>query len=186
MPPEIVEHYCGWKPTVNLRTTVIQLLNNVPPTYLEGLGSVVLTSAAGLSSKRRREKTRSRHRKVRVRLCNGLYHRAWEGDPAWVELFIDNIFEGVPGWAMRVPVVRALFLESVLFHEIGHHIHQTKHRTHRGAESSADYWKRRLRRASLRNSHPLLWPFLRLIALAARPILERVVSSMSNSQRPRE
>jgi hypothetical protein len=43
---------------------------------------------------------------------------------AWIEIFVDRIFEGWEGgFCLKLPLVRDFLLAPVLFHEIGHHIH---------------------------------------------------------------
>jgi hypothetical protein len=61
-----------------------------------------------------------------------------------------------PHWYLRVPVVRDILLSSVLFHEIGHHIHATAQPEFREKEDVADKWKSKLQRRYLRGRYPWL------------------------------
>src|SRR5713226_10237442 len=64
--PEIIEAYRNYVPSCNVKRIVKTLLRYVPPEYLLGLRSIVLTNSSGLSRNRRRRKTWSRHHKVRI------------------------------------------------------------------------------------------------------------------------
>jgi hypothetical protein len=147
--PKVIAKYFGYKPPFNVTSAVEQMLESVPPKCLVGLSEVVLTNTASLSRKRRRSVTKSRKRKVRIVEARGLYHRAWHGHPAWIEIYVDNILFWMRGWWrwwLVVPVLRSSRLAGVLFHEIGHHIHATVQPEFRDKEDVADVWKVRLRR----------------------------------------
>jgi len=160
---DVVEAYKDFRPSCNARQAVADLLANVPEEHLAGLRSVVLTNAAALAGRRRRGWSWWRGRKARHTKVAGLYHRAWQGEEAWIELFVDQVLEGTPSWALRLPVVRSLLLGMVLFHEIGHHIHAVQRPEHREREDVADDWQRRLAQAYLKRRH-------RLAGLALRPL----------------
>jgi hypothetical protein len=87
---EIVEAYTNWTPPFNVKEAASKMLDTVPPQYLIGLGSVVLTNTAALNRSRRRRKTRSRERTVAIQSCRGLYHAA-TNQPAWIELFVVGV-----------------------------------------------------------------------------------------------
>jgi hypothetical protein len=162
---EIVEAYRDFAPPCNARAAVEDLLASVPLKYLGGLSRIVLTNTAALTGQRRRGWSWSRGRKARYGHVAGLYHHRSRADPAWIELFVDRIVEGVPVWALRFRLARLLF-GSVLYHELGHHI-QAQHRPeHREVEDVADEWKDRLGRNHVRQRHPiarvLLWVPARL------------------------
>lgn len=148
------------------------MLESVPPKYLVGLSEVVLTNSSGLSRKLRRSVTKARKRKVRIVEARGLYHPAWHGSHAWVQIFVDNTLKHwEKGWWLKVPYVRDMLLGEVLFHEIGHHIHFTTRPEYREKEDVADSWMRKLKRQYLRNEHP----WLRVISYALRPLLRLIV-----------
>jgi hypothetical protein len=153
---------------------VEDLVRSLPEEYQVGLRRIVLTNAAALTGKRKRSWSWSRGRKARHTNVLGLYHQEWNGQPAWVELFVDRTVEGTPDWALRVPVVRSLAFGTVLYHEIGHHIHARQRPEHRDREAVADDWQRRLIRVHIRRRHPIaracLWPVLQ-IARVVRSLL---------------
>ena len=80
---EIFELYGENSPSLNVKETVDRLLSGIDPKHLRGLGVVVLTNSNELPRKRRRRKTLSRKRKVRIQDTRGLYHH---GSPAKIEL----------------------------------------------------------------------------------------------------
>lgn len=140
----IVEHYRLWEPPVSLGPAVAGLLSATPRRYLAGLGAVVVTNSSGLNSHRRRSKTTARKRKVAVVQTLGLYHEATSGDPAWIELFADNIFRREPPCVWTIPFWRDWILGQALAHELGHHIHATLVPEFRGKEDVAERWETRL------------------------------------------
>ena len=174
---DVVEAYKDFRPPCNAKRVVADLLANVPQEHLAGLRSVVLTNATALGGKRKRGWSWSRGRKARHTEVAGLYHGAWQGQEAWIELFVDQVLQGVPGWAIRVPVVRALLFAFVLFHEVGHHIHAVQRPEHREREDVADDWQRRLTRAYLRRRHRLAGLVLRPVARVMRAVSRRLWAS---------
>jgi hypothetical protein len=75
-----------------------------------------------------------------------VYHHKWNGEPAWIEIFIDNILSNIVGGGVfwKIKFVQDIFLSEVLFHEIGHHIHKTMAPDHSEREDNADKWGARL------------------------------------------
>lgn len=141
---EIVENYRGWEPPLDVEAVVQRLLSRLPEHYLYGLRSVVLTYAGGMSRERRRKKTGSRRKKVAIVRCRGLYHPKWRNEPAWIELFVDNILPGGSGPWVRLVPAQDFIIGDVLFHELGHHLHYTQAREHRETEAVAEDWEIRL------------------------------------------
>jgi hypothetical protein len=137
---------------------------------LIGLSAVVLTNSTALSRKRRNITLKSRQRRTRLGAAAGLYHTAAKSNPAWIEIFVDNVLHG---WEKTFWVRSRLFRESkladVLFHEIGHHIHL--HRTIRPEcrerEDVADVWKVRLQR----NYHKQRFGWIRIVARFIKPLM---------------
>ena len=165
---DIVESYRDWAPPVDVSRVVSRLLSGTEKRYKVGLATVVLTNVAGLSRDRRRQKTWSRGRKRPIVKCRGLYHQAWRGDPAWVEVFVDNTLRGVPPWLLRLPLLQDAIVGDVLFHEIGHHLHATQAPEYREREDVAERWERRLSRQYTRRRYWYLIPLLYPIHLAVR------------------
>jgi hypothetical protein len=134
---KVITSYRDYAPAVEVEGAVELLLGYVPSEYLAGLRSVVLTNTASCR-RLRRGKTWSRGRKVALAECLGLY----KGDH--IELLVDKILEGQPEWFVRWRFTRTLLIGTVLYHEIGHHIHRTRRPEHRETENIADEWQRRL------------------------------------------
>jgi hypothetical protein len=173
-PPKIVSRYSNYVPPFDPEPIVTRMVESVPPKYLVGLSEIVLTNSSGLSRQRRRSVTKSRSRKVRIRNARGLYHSAWNGRLAWIEIFVDNALEPWrKGWWLKVPIVREIALKDVLFHEVGHHIHATVRPEFREREDVADVWKVRLDRHYLRHRHPILRALMHIVLWPIRPLVRR-------------
>lgn len=159
------------------------MLASVQPKYLIGLKEVVLTNSTGLSRKLRRSVTKSRKHKVKIVECRGLYHQAWNGKEAWIEIFVDNTLKyWEKGFFLRIPFIREELLGGVLFHEIGHHIHFTVRPEYREKEDVADIWKIRLERIYFRQRFPLLRSFIWLIAFLSGPFFKRLRLKLMKDQ----
>jgi hypothetical protein len=182
---EIIEHYRDYAPPIDMTRAVSELLSGTDPGHLRGLATVVLTNASALSGGRRRGRSWSRGRKAKHTEVRGLYHAAWRGDPAWIELFVDNMTEGVPTWLLRVPLGRTLTLGSVVFHEIGHHLHATRHPEHREQEDVADTWAKTLGNQYSQRRHPTARTVLRPVLWALRPIVAWLRRRRSTSHQRR-
>jgi len=174
----VTSAYSEYAPPFNVETVVRRMLNSVPRRFLNGLGEVVLTNTSSLPRSRRRGVTKSRRRKVRQIKAAGLYHPKWNGKQPWIELFVDNIFRGwEKGFWLRIPFMREMLLEGVLFHEVGHHIHYTIRPEHREKEDVADVWKVRLHR----NYQIRRFPILRLLARSLKMMFGRWISRWQRS-----
>ena len=170
--PSFVASFSWYTPPFDPVPTVERMLASVPPKYLVGLKEVVLTNSSGMPRKLRRSVTKARKRKVRIVEAAGLYHAAWHGNRAWIEIFIDNKLRGVErSWWLEIAYLRETVLAGVLFHEIGHHIHATTHPEYRDKEDVADTWKLKLNRQYFRSQHP----WVRICAYPFRPLLRPIV-----------
>ena len=163
---EVVEAYRDYVPSFDVRRSVLRLLSTVDERHTHGIRAVVLTNIDALSRQVRRRKTKSRGRKIGLDQVAGLYHPAWKGELAWIELFIDQILDGCPRWVLRFPVVRDTMLAQTLFHEIGHHIHKTQAPVHDEQEDVADAWTRRLGRQYFPRVYWYLVPVFRVLVPA--------------------
>jgi hypothetical protein len=168
--PEIIENYRDFEPPPQLRRIIDNLIDCVPPNYLMGLKTIILTNQAALTRDQRRQKIWSRKRKYRLAEARGTYHRATHSRPATVWLYVDNILKGTPAWTLRLPLVRYVEFGEVLHHEIGHHIHAVHKPIHDGPENVADAWSRKLSINFFRKHYwyivPVKYPLLLLIKLA--------------------
>jgi hypothetical protein len=163
---KLVTYFHEYTPPFDVRPLMSRMLRSVPSEYLVGLDSIVLTSTDTFSRKRRRSKTRSRRRTVRIVKTRGLYHRAQGGETAWIEIFVDRIIEGWElGLWLKLPLLRDFLLAPVLFHEIGHHIHTTIRPEFREREDVADRWQVKLETIYPRKERPSI----RVLSLLAKP-----------------
>ena len=141
---EIRQFYNNYRPPRYAFKTVRKLLSSVPDKYAQGLECVVLTNQSGHPRRDRLGKVTSRKRRLPQSRVLGRYHPARHGTQPWIELFVDNIearASGPPGW---FPLVRQYRFRSVLYHELGHHIHATIAPEYRDKEDVADSWVKKL------------------------------------------
>jgi hypothetical protein len=172
--PAIVESYRDFEPPPNFRTTVETLLRYVPPKYLIGLKSVVLTNRAGLTRNKRRQKVWSRSHKVRLAESLGSYSSSTKSSPASVWLYVDNIVESGVRWFRWIPVLRYVVQGNVLYHEIGHHIHAEHRPVHEEREDVAEEWSSKLMKNFYRKHYWYIFPLLYVFARIASPIFKRL------------
>jgi len=182
LPVAVKEVYKDYIPPVNAAAVVRTLLRYVPPKYLAGLGHIVLANSSGLSHRRRREKTWSRKRKLRIAEARGVYRRRWKGEPAVIEILVDNTVRSCPGVLLRVPPVRDLVFADVLYHELGHHIH-TMRPEYRERENVAENWGARLARSFLRRRYWYLQPLVYPVGFCLRTL--RTVFTRNKNKRKR-
>ncbi len=162
--PRVVESFTKFQPNVNYSAVVARLLTTVPDQYLTGLDSIVVCDLAGQTRKHRTGTLPSRGRKVRRDRVAGLYHSAYSGNRAWVQLFADNI-SLPPRYLHWVPLVLDFYIGDVLYHELGHHVH-TLRPEHREKEDVAEAWQRRFLIRHLKHrywyAYPFFWCFTRV------------------------
>ena len=156
--PTTRESYRGYKPPCNVAKTIELLLRYVPPSDLRGFGGIVLTNASGLSRSQRHRRTAAGSHFSDV---NGLYHQGSEGQKAYVEIFVDNIFKGWPVPIARLPFVRAIILSEVLYHELGHHVQSISKIRSSNREHFAESWELKAARRFMREHYwylrPVFW-----------------------------
>jgi hypothetical protein len=164
---EVKSVYHEYQPPFDVERAVRRMIKLTAPEHLAGLRTIVLRNSAGLNHERRRSKTLARKRKIAVAKCRGLYHQRWKGEPAWIEIFVDNVFRDCPKWLLWLAIFREHFLGDVVFHELGHHVHFAKAPEQREREDVADKWKRRLARSYFRKRFwyllPIIIPLVKLV-----------------------
>jgi hypothetical protein len=174
MPVEIKECY-SVKPFFNPKASIERLLAGIPKEYISGLATVVLRDSDSLNHDRRRAKVFRLGKKVRIRECMGLYHEKQKGEPAWIEVFIDNVLPSnknnpVVKLLMKLSIIQDVIISKALYHEIGHHIHKTRSPEYGEREQIADQWGKKLEASYFIHKYPylimpllvILWPFLKI------------------------
>ncbi|MFC1572340.1 hypothetical protein ACFL6M_01960 [Candidatus Eisenbacteria bacterium] len=160
---KIIEHYReSYRPPMGIRGSVNRLVKYLGPKCLAGVGTIVLTHSGYLNRRRRRETTRSRGRKSAVVSSLGIYHSRWRGETAWIELFVDNITKRHPRLLLLIPPYRDVLVAHTLCHEVGHHLHATRHPEYREDEAVADEWEQKLGRRFFNRVYWYLWPLVLL------------------------
>lgn len=139
----IREFYNGFVPPQYARRLVSRLLFSIPSKYVAGLDAVVLTNQSGAPRRWRVGKVTSRRRRFSQDRVLGRYHHAHNGQPAWIELYVDKLVTAI-SYHPWVPLGRTACFGKVLFHEIGHHVHATVRPEFREKEDVADNWGKKL------------------------------------------
>jgi hypothetical protein len=124
-----------------------------------------LANRSALTRDQRRQKIWSRNRKIRLAEARGAYYAASRNFPATVWLYVDNILRSEDRRLLRMPILRYSALATVLYHEIGHHIHAVHKPVFEGKEDVAEEWSRRLSGRFYRRRFWYLVPVLYPLAL---------------------
>lgn len=168
----IQEAYKDYAPPIPARRTVERLVAGTPEHYFTGLKYIVLTNASGLSHDRRRAKVRSRKKKLYMKDALALYHYKREGHPCWIELFVDRICSTWPSILLRLQLFRDAAFAGTMYHELGHHLHNTQLAGYRDSEDSADGWSLKLTRRYIKRKYwyafPILYVFAQILRLIRR------------------
>jgi len=135
------------------------MLQIVPTKYLRGLHAVVLTNVDALSRKEREKKGLGRRKKL-LRESLGYYSQAWKGQPARITLLLDNLEKRRGRSWLRFGFTRDILLADLIFHELGHHIHEVHRPEYEGQENVADKWSKKLSGKFLRRRYWYLLPLL--------------------------
>jgi hypothetical protein len=146
-----------------IQATVQRLMASLPETHLQGLGAIVLTQTA-ISRKRKGRRSRAN----RSGIALGKYHPSWNGQPAWIELVVDEIIKRLPKPLDRIGVARDTVVGRVLFHEIGHHLDATVGSVGRTGEHGAEVWQKRLSRRYSQRRYWYLRPFVPVLWVGYR------------------
>lgn len=151
----ITENYRDYRPPSWFRPAVERLLGSLDPQHLGNLEAVVLTNSAAIG---KGKSGRVSGRKYRLRECRGFYHHGTRDARPWIELVTDNIV----GKFKRplLDIMRDLLVGPALYHEVGHHLHETVGSAARGGEASADDWSARLMEVHYRRCYRRLNRFI--------------------------
>jgi hypothetical protein len=169
MSPPIREDFEDYVPPRWFQPTVERLLDSLSSAHTHGLSAIVLTNATRAD---RRKRTRAARRR-RHGVPAGRYHYAYRGERAWVELIVDRIVAGIPRPLRHVQLARDLIVGNTLYHELGHHLHETIGSAAQGWEPSAEAWRKRLAALHGRNRYRHMRPLARPVRAVARWLAAR-------------
>jgi hypothetical protein len=158
LKPRVIESFESYSPPFDVTKAVRRMLRDVPPKFLHGLDSIVLTNVAALSRQQRNRRTRGRGQRTTLGESLGYYSEAWKGEPAHITILVDN-FEKQWGrsW-LRLGLIRDFAFSNLLFHELGHHIHRVHRPKYEGPENIADKWSKKLSGKFMRDRYWYLFP----------------------------
>jgi hypothetical protein len=163
--PNIVEVYRDYVPPHSVRPIIADLLKTVPPHYLVGLQTIILTNQAAQPRKKQRQKLWSRRHKIKLVQARGYYSGASRTSRASITLHIDNILKGASARDLKLPLVRYFSLGTVLYHEIGHHIHAEHNPIYEGKENVAEDWSDKLMQCFVQTHYWYLRPLMKAAVL---------------------
>jgi hypothetical protein len=155
------------------RPTIERLLASLPEGSCQGLGAIVLTRTDITANRPRQRRARTNRKGIAL----GKYHRGWKGEPAWIELVVDEIITTIPRELRWIRIFRDRAVGQVLFHEIGHHLDAKRLSVGRTGEHGAEAWESRLGRRYLQQRYGYLRPFAPLL-LATTRLMMRVVRKL--------
>ena len=155
---EIEELYKDYECLIDFKLVINRLLSGIPVDYLAGLKKVKLNNVDILNHKERKKTTRAQGKKYRLIDCNGWYNQFWNGEPASIQILVDNVVEKIPTILLRFPLIQDMVFAMVFFHELGHHIHQTQVREYKEKELVAEEWSKKLNKYYFQRKYWYLLP----------------------------
>jgi hypothetical protein len=175
---EIHADYRHYTPPDWVHPTVKRLLASVPAAHLHHLASIVLTECAVATTRKGSRSMRKNRRGTPL----GRYHPAWNSQPAWIEIVVDQVVAELS----QKPLANLQFSRDhavgrVLFHEIGHHLDRTTGAAARSGEPAAEKWMRTLWRQHARRHYWYLRPLRPVFAVLAK--FFRFVAARQRAQR---
>jgi hypothetical protein len=156
--PHIIEAFEGYTPSFDVTRAVRRMLRDVPPKFLHGLTSIVLTNVDALGRQERNRRTRGRGQRTTPGETLGYYSETWKGNPAHITILVDNFEKRWGRSWLRLGLIRDFAFSKLLFHELGHHIHRVHRPKHEGPENVADKWSKRLSGKYVRDRYWYLLP----------------------------
>jgi hypothetical protein len=138
--PRIIKAFQGYTPPFNATKAIRRMLKVVPPKFLWGLHTVVLTNVGALSRNEREQKGRTRINGEAL----GYYNQEWNGQPARITILVDNIQKESSRRWLRLGFFRGMELSKVFFHELGHHIHRVHRPKYEEREQVAEKYRAKL------------------------------------------
>ena len=158
MELEIIEEYKNYEPPFDVRWYVEKLLDSVDEKYKKKLRYVVLTNHKALDRLTSRQKFSATNQIYNTDEKKGAYS-TFHDDTGGIELFMDIIVLPETEFVLRFHFVRAYVIGYVLFHLLGHHVHEKFKSLHDDEEISASQWQRLFWNNYVKKNH-FLWRIL--------------------------
>jgi hypothetical protein len=169
--------YRRYNPPEWVDPTVRRLLDSVS-VQLTDLGAIVLTERIVATTRKGSRVMRRNKRGTPL----GVYHPAWNGKPAWIEIVVDDIVAELSDWPLaNWQFARDGAVGRVLFHEIGHHLDARIGAEARSGEPAAEAWAQSLFRQHVRRHYRYMRPLKPVFALFAR--FARFMTARKRAQR---
>ena len=145
---------------VDLVETTRGLLRHLPPEHYAGILRITLAGGSPLDEREGEE-------------ILGQYFEAYEGEPAFVMLYPEEMAREVPMFLRPFPLVWRVLLAETLYHEIGHHYQRFTHGIRKPAqEDHAEAYGKRYARSRYPGVYRMLqgwkWVHRRTNRLRAR------------------
>lgn len=137
----LIDNYKNYTPPAFVHDSINRLLSGIPQKNLIGIKSIILTDVESMTSDRRKDNIKD-IKKGQKTLA--FYSHKTKSKPAYISLYIDRIIGDYRGWGYRFHFVQDLIIGSILYHEIGHHIHYSKIPEYQEKEKVAKKWTKHL------------------------------------------
>lgn len=181
-PSPRVESFAPSRPSREVQRSVRDvhdMLEAVDDHLLAGLDLVLIRDLASLSSRERRAHRQQQGKRLTMEQVVGLYRKGTSKRGAEIQIFIDQVFRGLPELILHFGPFRKFLIAKTLFHELGHHV-QTRRQLVGEPEQVADEWRNKLLRRYGQSRHPwfarslpILLRLARFVALCSRWLRER-------------
>ena len=99
---------------IDFPSAVRELLRRLPPEHLVGISRITISGGPPLDEDRGNE-------------VLGQYFEAYDGEPAFILLYPEEMAKEVPFFLRPFPLVWRVLLAETLFHEVGHHYQRFTH-----------------------------------------------------------
>ena len=157
---KLKEFYVDYRPPLDYLRHIRDVVERLDPELIEGLGLTLLRNSGSVGRREARKKLASGGS---LHSVQGVYFRAWRGQKARIELFVDKILGQWPGWVTRVPVLRYYIVTHVFFHELGHHVYATQNPAAPPSETVSARIGSQMAGAYFRRRYWPLVPFLYIV-----------------------
>jgi hypothetical protein len=96
---------------------------------------------------------------MRIAEATGVYHPRCSDGPPWIELFVDKIVDPYrSSFWFRRRLIQDLCLGEILYHEVGHHVHDFVRPEYREKEDVAESWAGFFAVRHFRFTYWYFWP----------------------------
>jgi hypothetical protein len=141
---------------LKLVPVVKNLLKYVPKRWLEGIKNIYITDTKNFN---RNDIRYYNKKKYLNKVVLGTYENL-KDNKGIIIIYVDNILKTCSYNPLIAPLTKYFKISEILYHEIGHHIHNTIKPEFKEKENTANYYKEKLHRSLIRKRYWYLIIFL--------------------------